>query len=218
MGSKVPVLPFAVVVLLLLVVVWAFGPGATRDEETQVDGSGRPVRGLLASRPFPTFRPAGSGLVDRELPTPGVVSESGSEARPTPGRRMTKRQRLLARQLKRDLRNVARPSATERDFDGDDLEDGGGALPQFARPSPPPGSPYENLPDDEMVELIVGVQRLRDSGALRKFGPEDYLRITELMPESRGLQDADRIFRDVLGMGVGEWLAKTRGGETYILE
>ncbi len=217
MGSRVPVLPIAVVVLLLLVVVWAFAPGPTRDEGTQVEGFGRPARGLLASRPFPTFRPAGGDLVDRELPTPGV-SESGSEERPTPRRRMTKRQRLLARRLERDLRNVARPSATERDFDSGDLEDGGGNVPRFARPSPPPGSPYENLADDEMVELIVGVQRLRDSGALRKFGPEDYLRITELMPESRGLQDADRIFRDVLGMGVGEWLAETRGGETYILE
>ena len=62
-------------------------------------------------------------------------------------------------------------------------------------------------PDGEQ-ELMVAFFRLRDSGAFQKLTREELPRIMELMPDSRAVQDADRIFREQLGMGVGEFLAQ----------
>lgn len=220
MNPRLPLLPaIAVVVIVLLVVVWAFGPREEGEaERVALRPAAGPTRALLKDRALPPPR-AGAGQQGSE--GVGEVAVEVAEVTPTP-RGSSKRERFRAR---RGLRKDPQASAvaTEMDVDVESglPEDGIGAEgpPNLGRrPTAPPDSPYEGLSDEDLAELIVAMQRLRDSGALRRVAPEDYLRVMEIMPESRGLQDADRIFQDILGMSVGEWLAKNRGGETYILE
>lgn len=64
---------------------------------------------------------------------------------------------------------------------------------------------------DGAEQLLVALRRLRDSGALQRLAPADLPRVVELMPDSQGVQEADRIFREQLGIGVGEWLAQQWG-------
>jgi len=220
MTSRVPVLPaLALVVVVLLVALWAFGPREEGEaERVATRPVGAPTRMLLKDRALPTPRSLGEGAAAGDA---AAGQEVAAEETPTP-RGRSKRARFRERHGMRK-RTAAAAVATELQVDIESglPEDaiGGDDLPNLGRrPTVPPDSPYEGLSDDDLAELIVAMQRLRDSGALRRVAPEDYLRVMEIMPDSRGLQDADRIFNEILGMSVGEWLAKSRGGETYILE
>jgi hypothetical protein len=221
MDSRLPILPaVALAVIVLLVVLWAFGPRQEPEEEI-ARAAAAPTAPLLKDRPLPPRRlaPPGGGASQAEVPTVEVSAEPTR----TPREHMSKRDRFRARERVRDLLRTPRAASTEHGVEiesglPEDAIGGGGGPPRAELPTPIPEIPYDQLSDDERVELIVALQRLRDSGALRSVAPEDYLRVMEIMPESQGLQDADRIFQEVLGMGVGEWLARTRGGQTFILE
>ncbi|GIW40543.1 MAG: hypothetical protein KatS3mg076_1120 [Candidatus Binatia bacterium] len=71
-----------------------------------------------------------------------------------------------------------------------------------------PAQEFPWLEEDVAEDVLVALMRLRDSGALRRLSPAELPRVAELMPESRGVRDADRILRERLGMSVGEFLAR----------
>lgn len=171
-------------------------------------------------RPVPRHRAAAAEAGSSHGET-GAASDGASA--PTP-ERMTRRDRALAKRALARARATAAavpPAAAPELRTGADEEPYDGAMsgaPPRSEFDPPPDSPFADLTEAELLEYIVALRRLRDSGALRRVPPEDYWRIMEIMPESRGLQDADRIMNEIFGMGIGEWLARHRGPQNFALD
>lgn len=188
---------------------------------------GTPRQGIRKPRPLRRRIPAAG----EPAPPPAQEQPDGvAPAETTPGadHLAERRRRAVARRALRAARAAraagAADAARERDDVGgeaDDealLEGGIGGPPADEIPEFPPDSPFAEMSKDDILEYIVALRRLRDSGALRRVAPEDYWRIMEIMPESRGLQDADRIMRELFGIGIGEWLARNRGPQNFSLE
>jgi hypothetical protein len=219
-------LTIAIAVIAVLLLVWTLWPtpepGVPEPDPRRVAAKRAAVRPLRPLKPGPLQERRAAPEVSSETTEAGATGDTAAEAR-TPDRR-TRRERALAK------RGLARARATARagqarnpqEPDGAVNEDPGDSAISGAPPQndfqAPPDSPFEGMTQDELLEYIVALRRLRDSGALRRVQPEDYWRIMELEPESRGLQDADRIMQELFGMGIGEWLAKNRGPQSFSLQ
>lgn len=210
MRSRSALVAAAAAALLLLGLSWLLGPGTSETGETRLSALRRRAAPEgLASRPLPKPRAGAPALDPPSQPDAGTVDAADSDAPQPARRRLTREQRELARERRRQriaAGNLPPPPDPQAD---EPLDDDGFDFPRFGGERPKTGSIYDDLSDDELVEIVVGYQRLRDSGALRRLQPEDYPRILEIMPDSRGVQDAERIFQEILGMGAGEWLART---------
>lgn len=222
MRSNTPVYAaLAIAVLALIVALWSALGGSDPD-----DAAGRPA---LAARPA-----GGVLLKDRALPgAPAGTGDSGKlpgnenppPAPPAGGETTAGAggsgadQAERARRALAEARAAARVAASQR-ASGAGFEDpavepaggiGGGAPEEPPPPTFDPGSIYDGLSQDDLLELFLAMRRLRDAGVFQKLTPEQYAKVAQLLPDMQGVQDANEITQRILGMGVGEWLDHERG-------
>lgn len=221
MRSRTPVIAaLAIAVLAVIVALWsALGGGDSAESPPRAAMALRPAGGtFLKDRPLPAVPPAieerGQPPVDENLPPPAAGGET-SGGPDTPAERAERTRRQMA-EARAEARRLAASAPRAEEGSGEPVVEQPGAIGAAAPEEPPPptfdpGSLYDGLSQDDLLELILAMCRLRDAGVFQKLTPEQYVAVAQLLPDLQGVQDADEITQRILGMGVGEWLDHERG-------
>jgi hypothetical protein len=216
MRSRTPIAAAVGLALLVWVfVLWMLGGDSGTPETSVASKPAGAELSLLKNRPLPA-RPAGAEAppAPPEAAPPAVESGEAAEKGARAERRRRDDEWRPARPAARDDEDLtaAEARATEAEIEVEDqLTEGGGGTAPEPPPTAIPGSIYDGLSQDEMVELLVAMKRLRDAGVFVKLTPEQFYDVQKLLGDVQGVQDADRITREILGMSAGEWLDHERG-------
>ena len=228
MRSRSPIFVTALIVAVaLLAAIWSWlGPDHTGyDRANSIPQNPGGVTAL--HQIFPTSARVSAGGIDAATPqAPPVAGESnqhlpnvvaaggGGEGMSEQERRLARRDQVLARQAAIAAAQDPRLVAADQQPDG---EDPGAAqrqqqqANQAAAATPAPSSIYQGLTNQELIDLLIALNRLRDAGVFQKLSPDQFHDVTQLMGDAEGVKDADAITRSVLDMPVGVWLDREMG-------
>lgn len=220
MRSRIPVFAaLAIAVLALIVALWsALGGGDSADSREKSAMALRPAGGgaLLKDRPLPAAPPADQGRGqlppdENPPPPPAAGDTTGGQGSDAERADRLKRSWAEARAVARNANASTRGALAEEPAVENPGAIGGSAPPQPPPPTFDPGSIYDGLSQDDLVDLYLAMRRLRDAGVFDKLTPDQYAKVAQLLPDLQGVRDANEITQRILGMGVGEWLDHERG-------